>query len=48
MLSNTASAAKVFAQLDELENGSRNDDRSQLDQECAQNELAWLSESLDK
>lgn len=45
MLNNTA---KVFAQLDELKNIDRNDDRSQLDQECAQKELAWLSESLDK
>lgn len=48
MLNNKASSAKLFEQLNELKHVASADDRSQLDEECAKKELAWLSESLDK
>ncbi|KIS03908.1 hypothetical protein [Paucilactobacillus wasatchensis] len=48
MLNNKASSAKLFEQLNELKHVASADDCSQLDEECAKKELAWLSESLDK
>ncbi|BAP86186.1 hypothetical protein LOOC260_116800 [Paucilactobacillus hokkaidonensis JCM 18461] len=48
MLDNTASSTKTFAQLDEFKYMTQIDDRSQLDQDSAKEELAWLSESIDR